>query len=46
MSTSRHSEAAFETVVETHLLRNGYGSVPLFALARLGQRNRLRRWDR
>ncbi len=28
MNTSRHSEAAFETVVETHLLRNGYGSVP------------------
>ncbi len=25
---SRHSEAAFETVIETHLLANGYVSVP------------------
>ena len=28
MSTSRHSEAAFETVIETHLLHNGYVSIP------------------
>ena len=27
MSTSRHSEAAFETVIEAHLLQNGYVSV-------------------
>ena len=24
MSAGRHSEAAFETVIETHLLKNGY----------------------
>src|SRR5262245_57327567 len=27
MSEARHSEAAFETVIETHLLENGYVSV-------------------
>jgi type I restriction enzyme R subunit len=27
MTTSRHSEAAFETVIETHLLANGYTPV-------------------
>jgi type I restriction enzyme R subunit len=27
MSTLRHSEAAFETVIEAHLLQNGYASV-------------------
>ena len=28
MSDSRHSEAAFETVIEAHLLQNGYVSIP------------------
>ena len=28
MSAPRHSEAAFETVIETHLLHNGYVSIP------------------
>ncbi len=28
MTSDRHSEAAFETVIETHLLANGYVSVP------------------
>ena len=28
MSTSQHSEAAFETVIEAHLLQNGYVSIP------------------
>ena len=27
MSSTRHSEAAFETVIETHLLANGYVAV-------------------
>ena len=27
MSIHRHSESAFETVIEAHLLRNGYVSV-------------------
>ena len=27
MSTARHSEAAFETVIEAHLLQNGYTPV-------------------
>jgi type I restriction enzyme, R subunit len=26
--TSRHSETAFETVIEAHLLQNGYVTVP------------------
>ncbi len=28
MSISRHSESAFETVIEAHLLQNGYVSIP------------------
>jgi type I restriction enzyme R subunit len=28
MTETRHSEAAFETVIEAHLLQNGYRSVP------------------
>ncbi len=28
MSQGRHSEAAFETAIETHLLENGYVSIP------------------
>ena len=28
MTTSRHSESAFETVIEAHLLENGYVSIP------------------
>ena len=28
MSEARHSEGAFETVIETHLLANGYVSIP------------------
>lgn len=28
MTDTRHSEAAFETVIETHLLSHGYVSIP------------------
>jgi type I restriction enzyme R subunit len=36
MSQPRHSEAAFETVIETHLLANGYVAVNLDGFNREG----------
>ena len=49
MSTARHSEAAFETVIESHLLQNGYVSVPPGGFDRahfLTELRKVRRQDR